>query len=140
MDLFHNKAYKRYMCVPSCFNGVRLFASLWTVACLALLSMEFSRQEYCSGLPCSSPGDLPDQGMNPGFLCLLHWHVGSLPLAPLGSPQKIHNWLLLLVFHLFKEKLFCLNPSQILQELCRSAHVGGRFGQLLFSLDSKECL
>ena len=37
----------------------------WTVACQALLSMEFSRQEYWSGLPCPSPGDLRDPGIEP---------------------------------------------------------------------------
>ena len=36
------------------------------VACQALLSMEFSRQEYWSGLPFPSPGDLPDPGIKPG--------------------------------------------------------------------------
>ena len=35
------------------------------VACQAPLSMEFSRQEYWSGLPFSSPGDLPDPGIEP---------------------------------------------------------------------------
>ena len=38
----------------------------WTVAHQALLSMEFSRQEYWSGLPFSSPGDLPGPGIEPG--------------------------------------------------------------------------
>ena len=38
-------------------------ATLWTVACQAPLSMEFSRQEYCSELPFPSPGDLPDLGI-----------------------------------------------------------------------------
>ena len=37
----------------------------WTVACQAPLSMGFSRQEYWSGLPFASPGDLPDPGMEP---------------------------------------------------------------------------
>ena len=37
----------------------------WTVACQALLSMEFSRQEYWSGLLFPSPGDLPDPGTEP---------------------------------------------------------------------------
>ena len=40
----------------------------WTVACQALLSMEFSRQEYWSGLPCPPPGDLPDPGIEPACL------------------------------------------------------------------------
>ena len=41
---------------------VWLFATPWTVACQALPSVGFSRQEYCSVLPFSSPGDLPDSG------------------------------------------------------------------------------
>ena len=40
--------------------------TLWTVACQAPLSMGFSRQEYWSGLPFSSPGDLPNPGIEPG--------------------------------------------------------------------------
>ena len=42
------------------FSRVRLFVTPWTVACQAPLSMEFSRQEYWSGLPFPSPGDLSD--------------------------------------------------------------------------------
>ena len=41
-------------------SRVRLFVTLWTVAHQAPLSMEFSRQEYWSGLPFPPPGDLPD--------------------------------------------------------------------------------
>ena len=40
-------------------------AILWSVACQAPLSMGFPRQEYWSGLPFSSPGDLPDPGIKP---------------------------------------------------------------------------
>ena len=40
-------------------------ATPWTVACQAPLSMGFSRQEYWSGLPFPSPGDLPDPGIEP---------------------------------------------------------------------------
>ena len=40
----------------------------WTVAHQAPLSMGFSRQEYCSGLPFPSPGDLPDPGIEPALL------------------------------------------------------------------------
>ena len=45
--------------------GVRLFATPWTIAHQALPSMGFSRQEYWSGLPFPSPGDLPDPGIKP---------------------------------------------------------------------------
>ena len=47
------------------FSCVRLFATPWTVALQALLSMGFSRQEYWSGLPRSPPGGLPDPGIKP---------------------------------------------------------------------------
>ena len=49
----------------SCFSCIRLLATLWTVVCQAPLSMGFSRQEYWSGLPFPSPGDLPDPGIEP---------------------------------------------------------------------------
>ena len=56
------------VCVLSCFSCVRLFATLWTVACQAPLSMGFSRQressECWSGLPCHPPGDLYNPGLN----------------------------------------------------------------------------
>ena len=41
------------------------FATLWTVAHLAPLSMGFSRQEYWSGLPCPPPGDLSNPRIEP---------------------------------------------------------------------------
>ena len=50
--------------LQSTVNRVRLFATLWTVAHQAPLSMGFSRQEYWSGLPFPSSGDLPDPGLN----------------------------------------------------------------------------
>ena len=47
-------------------SPVLLFATLWTVAYQAPPSMGFSRQEYWSGLPFPSPGDLPNPGIEPG--------------------------------------------------------------------------
>ena len=69
------------------FSRVQLFATLWTVACQAPLSMGFYRQEYWSGLPCSSLADLPDPGVEPTSLCLLHWQACSLPLVPPGKHE-----------------------------------------------------
>ena len=48
-------------------SRVRLFATPWTVAYQAPLSMGFFRQECWSGLPFPSPGNLPDPGIEPGF-------------------------------------------------------------------------
>ena len=47
-----------------------LFVIPWTVAHQAPLSMEFSREEYWSGLPFPSPGELPDPGIKPGSSCV----------------------------------------------------------------------
>ena len=69
-----------FVCVLSC---VQLFPTLWTVAHPAPLSRESSRQEYWSGLPSATPGDLPDPGIKPESPAL---QAGSLPLAPPGKP------------------------------------------------------
>ena len=50
------------MCVLS---HVQLFVTPWTAACQTPLPMELSRQEYWTGLPFPSPGDLPDPGIEP---------------------------------------------------------------------------
>ena len=63
----------RFSCVPLCARQ-------------APLSMGFSRQESWSGVPFPSPGDLPNPGIEPASLRLLHWEAGSLPLAPPGKP------------------------------------------------------
>ena len=49
---------------------VQLFVTPWTVAYKAPPSMGFSRQEYWSGLPFPSPGDLPDPWIEPGYPAL----------------------------------------------------------------------
>ena len=53
--------------VQSHFSYVRPFATSWTVAHQAPLSMGFSRQEYWNGLSYPSPGDLPDPGIESAF-------------------------------------------------------------------------
>ena len=54
--------------MPSHVSRIHLFATPWTVAQQASLSMGFSRQQYWSGLPCPLPGDLPDPGIKPTTL------------------------------------------------------------------------
>ena len=65
-------------------SHVQPFATLWTVARQASLSMGFSRQEYRSGLLCPPPGDLPDPEIELGSPAL---QAGSLPLSHQGSPR-----------------------------------------------------
>ena len=73
------------------FSWSQLFATPWTVTCQAPLSMEFSRQEYWSGLPFSIPGQSSwarDQNLS-----LQHWQADSLPLCHLrrkSQENKIH--------------------------------------------------
>ena len=50
------------------FSHVQLFVTPWTTACQAPLSMEFSKQDYWSGLPRPLSGDLPDPGIKPESL------------------------------------------------------------------------
>ena len=68
---------------------VQLFATPWTVALQAPLSMEFSRQEYWSGLPFPSPGDLPNPGLKPRSPAL---QADSLPSEPIRKPTDSHRW------------------------------------------------
>ena len=67
------------LAVANCFSCVWPFATLWPVACQALLSMGFSWQEYWSGLPWSSLGDLPDPRIKPRCPAL---QADSLPSNP----------------------------------------------------------
>ena len=69
-------------------NDVQICATLLTVARQVPLPMGFSRQEYWSGLPCSSPGDLPDPAINPG-LPYCRWILYQL--SPQGIP-RILGW------------------------------------------------
>ena len=72
-----------YVCMLSC---VQLFTTPWTVAHQAHLSIGFSRQEYWSGLPFPTWGDLPNPGIEPMTLAL---QVDSLPSEPKG---KLHEY------------------------------------------------
>ena len=58
----------------------------WTRVSQASLSMEFSGQEYWSGLPFSSPGDFPDPGIEPGSLALQAVSLVSLTELS-GNPE-----------------------------------------------------
>ena len=64
------------VCVLRC---VQLFVAPWTIACQAPLSMEFSRQEYWSGLPFPSPGGIPNSGTEAGSPALQTYSLLSEP-------------------------------------------------------------
>ena len=67
---------------------VWLFVTPWTVACQAPLSMEFSRQEYWSGLPLPSPEEFPNPGTEPRSPTL---QADSLLYEPLGKEREIES-------------------------------------------------
>ena len=76
------------VCVCACaelFSHVRLSATPWSITRQAPLSVEFSKQEYWSGLPFPIPGDLPDPGIERLLLHLLNLQEESLPLSHRGN-------------------------------------------------------
>ena len=81
-----NKSFKfifTYLFFSLVTKSCLTLATPWTVACQAPVSMGFSRQEYWSGLPFSSPGDLPDPGIKPRTPAL---QADCLPTELRGKP------------------------------------------------------
>ena len=87
------------MCVLSCFSHVHLFEILWMVAQLTFLSMGFSRQEYWSGLPCLSPGDLPNSGIKPTSPASPALAGRFFTTESLGHYTNIHTYILAAQFN-----------------------------------------
>ena len=81
-----------YVCVCVCVCAKSLmcltFATPWTVAHQASLSIEFSRQEYWSGLPFPPPGYLPNPGMEPASLEFRALAGRFFTTAPSGKPLE----------------------------------------------------
>ena len=80
-------------------SRVRLFATLWSVTHQAPLSMGFSRQENCHGLPFPTPGNFLTQGLNLHLLSLLYcrqilhcWATGEALSIHAGSPEVLLDW------------------------------------------------
>ena len=71
------------------FSHVQLFVTLLTVARQVPLSMRFSRQEYWSELPCTSPGSLPNPEIEPTSPESPALQVDSLPTEQPGKPTDI---------------------------------------------------
>ena len=120
-------------------SQVQLFATPWTVACQAPLSMEFTRPEYWSGLLFPSARDLPDPGIK-GRSTLA---ADSLPLSHQGSPSSyyyLHNTLqmtdteVLSTLRIFPPSLSWI-ASSTLNTRCMMMHTHLKFitvGYLLF--------
>ena len=81
--MIYNNLIKYIFVKWKSLSHVQLFVIPWTVARQAPLSMEFSRQEYWSGLPFPSPGDLSGPGIKNGSAAL---QADSLPSGPPGKP------------------------------------------------------
>ena len=77
------------MSIVKSLSHVRLFATLWTVACQAPPFMGFSRQEYWSGLPFPSPGDLPNPGIETGASALQAHSLLSEPPDVMEKPKQM---------------------------------------------------
>ena len=84
------------LCCVQSLSRVQLFATLWTIARQAPLSMEFSRQEYWSELPFPSPGALPDTGIKPKSPAL---QADSLQSEPPGKPLSLKIFQLFVMIH-----------------------------------------
>ena len=88
-SILHSRTGCMYVCMLSHCSRVQFFATLWTTALEAPLSMRFPTQERWSGLPCPPPGDLPHPGTEPASLASPAWQVSTLPL-----PGKPLNWVI----------------------------------------------
>ena len=116
---------------------VRLFATPWTVARQAPLSMEFSRQKYWSGLPCPPPGQLPNPGMEPrspacnaGHLGLIQW-CNYLQMKIVRNFGNCSSRLWRGTFHSDSMKglihtLLCLGVTTTLEHTLQILHMIGR--------------
>ena len=80
------RACKRVCMGAQSLGRVWLIVTPWTVAHQAPLSMEFSRREYWSGLPCPPPGDPPHPSIEPMSLASPALAGGFFPTAPPGKP------------------------------------------------------
>ena len=105
--------------VPVCMlSHVWLFATPWTVAQQAPLSMGFSRQEYWSRLPFPSPGDLPDPGIKPASPALAGVFFTHEPPG-----KSLKRWPKLIhIFDLLTSILLKKNKQENLQSIIKCIH------------------
>ena len=99
-------SFSTFTCAPVLFQSFRrvwLFATPWTVALQAPLSMGVSRHEYWSGLPCPPPGDLPNPGIEPMSLVSPALAGGFFTTVPPGKPISlcVHIYAYIFSFRFF---------------------------------------
>ena len=95
----NNNAYAMVCsCVLSCSSPVWLSVTLWTVACLAPLSMGFSRQEYWGGCHALLQGIFPTQGSKPHLLWFLHCRQILYCWASAEAHAMVQLWLNRMVY------------------------------------------
>ena len=93
-----------------------------TIAQQAPLSMEFFRQEYWSGLPFPSPGNLPDLGIELGSPAL---QADSLPPDPLGKPPG--KWIHVYIYLLFFRFCFHIGHCRVLSIVSYAIYTVGLY-------------
>ena len=103
------------LCMLSCLSHVQLFATLWTVAHQAPLSMGFFKQEYWNGLSCPPPGDLSHPGIEPTSLMSPALAGRFFTVAPPGKP-----------FRLLRDSDMKLRPEMMSKSKEKSVGSGGR--------------
>ena len=110
-------------CMLSCFSHVQLFVTLWTVAREDPLFMEFSRQNYWSGLPCSPPGDPPDPGIEPKSLVSPAWADGFFTTSTNWEAQLIYVYTYDMIYiYLYLSSVFLQNGNTVKYSYNPSAH------------------
>ena len=113
---------RMHMCMSS---HVWLFATLWTVIHQAPLSMEFPKQEYQSGLPFPSPGDLPDPVIEPASLTSADLAGRFFATVPSGKPHWLNKHTKLLP-HLGLLRFLSLSPAPVSYlQMCASVGILG---------------
>ena len=108
-------------------SHVRLFITLWIIACQAPMSKGFLGKNTGVGCHALLQGIFPIQGLNLALLHLLHWQASSLPLAPPGKPRD-HNVFSQKIWVLILPKLFQLPALRYIID--RFLYVWGRDSSL----------